>query len=116
MRRRARRRGAAWRKRLGVGRAVGLSLVICGVVVLLGLEGLHAPKDEQVLRAPVWDSSIWRPGLENDGVAASFASNGRPEIDRHRQHQPAGVVGVITDEIDPTRCKDAHRSLSTTKT
>ena len=42
-------------------------------------------------------------------VAAAVAAHGRAQIDRHRQHQPTGVVGVIADEIDPTGRKDVHR-------
>jgi multidrug transporter EmrE-like cation transporter len=55
-------------ERLGAGRAVGLSLVICGVVVLLALEGGQSARarEEQALHSAVWDSSIWRPGLDND--------------------------------------------------
>ena len=33
-----------------------------------------------------------------------------PPIDRHRQHQTAGVVGVVTDQVDAPRRPDAARS------
>jgi multidrug transporter EmrE-like cation transporter len=56
----------AFHERLGVGRAVGLALVICGVAVLLGLERQAGRRDEQVLTTPIWDASIWQPGLDND--------------------------------------------------
>jgi multidrug transporter EmrE-like cation transporter len=55
-------------ERFGGARAVGLSLVIGGVVVLLALEGREpeAVKEEQALAAPIWDHSVWAPGLDND--------------------------------------------------
>jgi multidrug transporter EmrE-like cation transporter len=55
-------------ERFGTGRLLGLMLVIGGVVVLLGQERPQAahPREEATLVAPVWDRSLWEPGLDND--------------------------------------------------
>ena len=46
-------------------------------------------------------SSIVEPaGLELDRGAA---------IDRHREHESAGVVGVVADQVHPSRCVHASR-------
>src|SRR5438045_3477692 len=53
-------------ERLGAARAMGLGLVVCGVVVLIGLEKPPAaPDPERALGEPVWDLTVWQPGLDN---------------------------------------------------
>ena len=40
---------------------------------------------------------------EDHDITAGFAHDRGPEVERGRQRQPAGVVGVVADEVDPPR-------------
>src|SRR3954451_17042970 len=55
---------------------------------------------------------MWLGGRhQHRAVAAALGGDGGGEIDRQREHQAAGGVGVVADEVDPAgRDRRDHRA------
>ena len=73
-----------------------------------------APAGEPGLRRPVGRELHHRLGkrgrLEPDGVLVRPPVHRDTAIDGHGQDEPAGVIGVLPDEVDAARCQD-RRSI-----
>ncbi len=48
------------------------------------------------------DVAVLSVGVQRDPVAARGVVDRGPAVDGHREHEPAGVVGVVTDEVHPS--------------
>ena len=66
-------------------------------------------------RGGVVDRQLERHGARRPGRRSAPPASpprgrgdGGAHLHRHRQHQPAHVVGVVADQVDPTRCARPH--------
>ena len=68
-----------------------------GQVVRDGYSGVgHVGRDADLLR-------FGRGREVHDAVVGPLAGDGGRHVDRHRETEPARVVGVVADDVDPAR-------------